>query len=274
MTDGQSTKKEYALGYGDATVAWMASRHVGYQGAFLAKHLASGMSLLDCGCGPGTLTCGLAEIVAPGRVNAVDVELTQIEKARALAAEKGLQNIEFQQASILELPFDDNSFDAVFVSAVMGNIDRPYDAVKEVFRVLKPGGIAGLREFDHGGNMAFPQSPMFARSVNLYIAMRKRNGHAEDFGRELKGAMHEAGFADIEARGVYETYSSPEEIEAYAKGIVGIFEEMFGDKAIKLGLIDQASYQEMIQAWQDWAEDPAAFFATGWVEAIGRKTGP
>ena len=265
--------KEYALGYGDATVAWMAARHVGHQGAFFAQHLTPGMSLLDCGCGPGTLTCGLAEIVAPGQVTAMDIEATQIEKARALALEKGLHNIQFQQASIFELPFEDNSFDAIFVSAVMGNIDRPYDAMKEVFRVLKPGGVAGLREFDHGGNMVFPQSPMFARSINLYIAMRKQNGHAEDFGRELKGAMHAAGFAQIEARGVYETYSSAAEVEAYAKGIVGIFEEMFGDKAVKLGLIDQATCEEMIQSWSDWSQDPAAFFATGWVEAIGRKSG-
>ena len=273
MTDHQSKEKEYALGYGDATVSWMASRHVGYQGAFLAKHLASGMSLLDCGCGPGTLTCGLAEIVAPGSVTAIDVEETQVKKVQALAAEKGLENIQFRQASILELPFEDDSFDAVFVSAVLGNIDRPYDAVKEVFRVLKPGGIAGLREFDHGGNMAFPQTPMFARSINLYIAMRRQNGHAEDFGRELKGAMHKAGFSEIEARGVYETYSSEGDVKAYATGIMGIFEEMFGDKAIKLGLIDQATYEDMIRSWQDWAQEPGAFIANGWVEAIGRKTG-
>ena len=271
MTEGQGKSKDYALGYGDATVAWMAARHVGYQGAFLAKHLESGMSLLDCGCGPGTLTCGLAEIVSPGQVTAMDIEATQIEKAQSLASEKGLQNIQFQQASILKLPFEDNSFDAVFVSAVLGNIDRPYDAVTEVFRVLKPGGVAGIREFDHGSNMVFPQSPMFARSLNLYIAMRKQSGHAENFGRELKGAMHAAGFAQIEARGVYETYSSDDEIEAYAKGIVGIFEEMFGGKAVKLGLIDQATYEQMLQSWHDWAQDPAAFFANGWVEAIGRK---
>ena len=261
----------YALGYGEGTVGWMAARHVEHQGAFFAQHLKPGMSLLDCGCGPGTITCGLAKIVAPGPVTAIDIEPSQVEAAARLAESQKLDAVACQQASILDLPFDDNAFDAVFVSAVLGNLSKPEEAVKEIFRVLKPGGLAGVREFDHGGNMAHPMSPVLSRSINLYLSMRQQSGHAENYGRQVKGALGRVGFSDVVAKGVYETYASEDEVHAYADGILAIFEEIFGDKAIKLGLVDRASYEEMIEAWQDWAKDPAAFFATGWVEALARK---
>ena len=263
----------YALGYGEGTVGWMAARHVDHQGAFFAQHLAPGMSLLDCGCGPGTITCGLAEIVAPGVVTAIDIEPSQVEATTRLAESQELDTITCQQASILDLPFDDNAFDAVFVSAVLGNLNAPEEAVKEVFRVLKPGGLVGIREFDHGGNMVHPITPVFARSINLYLSMRQQSGHVENYGRQVKGVLGRIGFADIVTKGVYESYTTEQEVRAYADGILAIFEEMFGDKAIKLGLVDRVSYEEMVEAWQVWADDPAAFFATGWVEALARKPG-
>ncbi len=261
----------YALGYGKGSVGWMASRHVGHQGAFFAQHLKAGMHLLDCGCGPGTLTCGFAEIIAPGPVTAIDIEPSQVATTAARAKDLGLANVTCRTASIYDLPFDDNSFDAVFVSAVLGNIAKPYDAVKEIYRVLKPGGVAGIREFDHAANMMYPTNPIFARSIELYLEMRRHSGNAENFGREVKSAMHQAGFHNIDAKGVYESYASETDVHAYAEGIIAIFEEMFGVNAIANGLTTQDEYDAMIKAWRDWPNDPGAFFTTAWVEALGWK---
>jgi ubiquinone/menaquinone biosynthesis C-methylase UbiE len=66
--------------------------------SFLLPHLRPGMSVLDCGCGPGSLTVDLAARVAPGEVVGVDREAGQFAQARALAAERGVTNVRFEEA--------------------------------------------------------------------------------------------------------------------------------------------------------------------------------
>ena len=108
-------------------------------------YLKPGMSLLDCGCGPGTITLGFAEVVSPGRVIGMDVEESQVEIARSNAETVGLSNATFETANIYELPFDDNSFDAAFCHGVLDHLTDPLKALLEMRRVLKPGGVIGVR---------------------------------------------------------------------------------------------------------------------------------
>ncbi len=61
-------REQYTMGYGPAATAIMARRTAQSHAAFFLQHLKPGMSLLDCGCGPGTITLGFVELVAPGQV--------------------------------------------------------------------------------------------------------------------------------------------------------------------------------------------------------------
>src|SRR5262245_7096992 len=65
---GPTRAQRYVAGYSPATLQHYSRRTVARQAAFLLPHLRPGMTLLDCGCGPGTLTIGLARTVAPGLV--------------------------------------------------------------------------------------------------------------------------------------------------------------------------------------------------------------
>ena len=86
QSEGSSTLEErYSHGYG-AAAEFMSQRTAYTHAAFFLPHLSSGMSLLDCGCGPGTTTVSLAEILAPGEVVGIDIGESQIELARAHAA--------------------------------------------------------------------------------------------------------------------------------------------------------------------------------------------
>ena len=115
----------YIVGYSPLTRQRHASRTVVRQAAFFLPHLRPGMSLLDCGCGPGTITIGLAQIVNPGQVVGIDMESSMVERARALGREQGLPNVHFQVANVFELPFSDGSFDAIFAHTLLYHLNQP-----------------------------------------------------------------------------------------------------------------------------------------------------
>ena len=68
--------------------AGLESRTAAREAAFFLPYLRPGMRVLDVGCGPGTITLGLAGVVAPGRVEGVDLQLTLVERAHAITSER------------------------------------------------------------------------------------------------------------------------------------------------------------------------------------------
>src|SRR5216684_404008 len=86
---GSGTPREvYTHGYGVWAREWMSQRRAGEAADFFLPHLRPGMRVLDCGCGPGSITVDLATAVAPGEVIGIDIEQSQLDTARALAAER------------------------------------------------------------------------------------------------------------------------------------------------------------------------------------------
>src|SRR5215510_6503280 len=75
-------------------------RRTGAVAAFLMPHLRAGMRLIDCGCGPGSITADLARAVAPGEVVGIDLREEAVSAARALARERAIVNLTFQAASL------------------------------------------------------------------------------------------------------------------------------------------------------------------------------
>lgn len=102
--------------------------------------LATGMIVADLGCGTGNAAIRLAPIV--GRLIAVDREAAMLKAARKRLAD--FDNVEFLQGDLLSLPIDDGAVDAAIVFLVLHHLEAPVDAVREVRRILKPGGVALL----------------------------------------------------------------------------------------------------------------------------------
>jgi ubiquinone/menaquinone biosynthesis C-methylase UbiE len=93
------------------------------------------MRLLDCGCGPGTITLGLAEVVAPGQAVGIDIETSQIALAQSHAAQQGTPNIRFQTGNVYALPFAAGSFDGVFTHGLLSYLTDRVQALREMGRV-------------------------------------------------------------------------------------------------------------------------------------------
>jgi ubiquinone/menaquinone biosynthesis C-methylase UbiE len=117
--------------------------------------LEPGMTVLEIGPGNGTYTLGAARRVGPaGRVVAIDVEPRMVERVARRAAAEEVANVEARVADVFALPFADGSFDAAFMIAVIGEIPTPDRALREIRRVLKPGGTLACSEF-----LVDPDSP-------------------------------------------------------------------------------------------------------------------
>jgi SAM-dependent methyltransferase len=264
-------REQYTMGYGPAATAIMGERTAQSHAAFFLPYLKPGMSLLDCGCGPGTITGGFADLLAPGKVVGTEIEESHLTLARENAARRGLTNAHFQTANIYELPFADNSFDAVFISAVLGNLREPIRGLREAWRVLKPSGVIGVKEFDHGGDLVYPPDPTIEKYGELYLRLRRENGHDPESGRKIGALLLDAGFVDLHLTAVYEPFAEPKGLQGFAQVSAGLLLEGWGEEFIGRGWATRDDIKEMGDAWFRFANSPGAIFAAAWCEAVARK---
>jgi ubiquinone/menaquinone biosynthesis C-methylase UbiE len=104
----------------------------------------SGMQVLDIGCGIGGPACFIAERT-DAHVIGVTNSRSGAAEAEGLARDRGLHDrVRFQVAEAADLPFDDASFDAIWSSEAIHNLENKVPAIRELARVLRPGGTVVL----------------------------------------------------------------------------------------------------------------------------------
>ena len=263
---------DYTMGYDEGMQGLLARRSAAVQADHLLDYLEPGMRVLDMGCGPGTISLGLAKAVAPGEFHGIDMEESQVETARAAAAEKGLTNATFRVADALALPFPDEHFDAVHCSAVLTHIPDTGAALAEVLRVLKPGGVFGVREFIGRSGFIHPNVADMNGVWTMFSDLVKANGGHPEIGAALKGQMVEAGFADVQSNGWFESYGTTEAATFFTDLLEGyILGPAMGEKAVEKGLITADQLAQWRDAMAKWKADPGAFAAVAWSKTIARK---
>jgi SAM-dependent methyltransferase len=262
----------YEVGYDDKIERVFDLRSAESHAGFLLPRLRSGMELLDCGCGPGTITAGLARSVAPGRVTGIDIEESQLGLAKRNLAAAGASNVDFEVASVLDLPFHDGSFDVVFFHAVLCHLPAPLDALAEAQRVLKPGGLVAVREPDLSGFYLAPADPTSERIFDLLAAVIESGGGDACLGRRLRTLLHEAEFAHPTASASCNSYGDPESARRKSEVWAGLTSESdMSANAVQLGLFSPDELQEIGAALCRLAEQPDAMIVEAWGEALGWK---
>jgi SAM-dependent methyltransferase len=272
QADRQS-QEAYPCAGSRAVPRYIATRTADKQAAFLLPHLRSGMDLLDCGCGPGSITVGLARMVTPGRVVGIDKDMSQIEAANARLADQQVPNLRFETADIYALPFPEDSFDAIFTTSVLMYLPDPLAALHELHRVLKPGGVVGIRDPDHEAQLCAPPDPLLIRFWQLFDALVQRKGGNPYIGKHQRGLLRQAGFVNVQAAASCECHSTAEATQQWGNVLADMMgEDTYIQQFVGYGLAERPELERIRQAWQAWGEHPDAFFADVFCEAVGWKT--
>jgi SAM-dependent methyltransferase len=165
----------------------------------ILPYLRAGNSVLDVGCGPGTITRGVAQRVSPGQVVGIDAAADMISRANELAAERPLRNLSFRVMDMHALDFADATFDVVFSHTAFHGFVDPVRALKEQKRVTKKGGwviASGVR--DWGLVPRYPPTPLWDKLYNAWMR------HAESMCARGKGDVARGGGHPQAARRVPE----------------------------------------------------------------------
>jgi SAM-dependent methyltransferase len=249
-----------------------ANRTSNRQAAFVLPYLRPGMKLLDVGCGPGTITVGLADAVAPGWVVGMDHDPASIEQAAALASQRGIAGARFQEGDALSLPFADGVFDAVFENDMLTHLAGAAPrAAEEAWRVLKPGGFFAARDVDTDAVLWGHSNGSIERLNELMVTWQGSRGSDVTLGKRLPSILREAGFVRTIKSVSADTKGEPESVRAHARITTYLLDGPFGRDILDKGWAEAATIERLKETVREWGEHPDAFFANVHVEVIGWK---
>src|SRR6476659_5521983 len=216
--------RTYTHGHDVSVVSQHRKRTAEEAAAFLLPELKPGMRLLDVGCGPGSITRGLAERLVPGEVVGIDLSQEALASAREDAAARGLGNLSYVEGSVYELPFPDASFDVVFAHQVLQHLKEPSAAIREMLRVLRRGGWIAVRDVDWGTVAYWPPDPWIDRFIEVHVKTWTQNGGDPQMGRKLRAMMNASSVVDLRisvSQWSYAGYAETREWgEAYAERLL------------------------------------------------------
>lgn len=251
----------YTHGHHESVLRGHSWRTAENSAGYLLPHLTPGMSLLDVGCGPGTITADLAQLLTPGPVTAIEIGDDIVATASATAAERGVDNATFEIGDVYSLAYADDTFDVTHAHQVLQHLSDPVAALREMRRVTKPGGLVAVRDADYAGMFWAPADPRLDQWMALYRRVAKHNRAFPDAGRELLRWALEAGFSDITPSGDAWVFANDED-RAWWGG-------QWADRSVSSAFAQQAVEYDMAtteelavisQAFTDWSNKPDGWF--------------
>jgi SAM-dependent methyltransferase len=177
------------------------------------------LKLLDVGAGSGTISVSFAKLIPDGHVTGIDVNTSILPRARAVAEMAGVENIEFQEGSVYKLPFPDETFDVTLCHQVLIHIGTPWEALREMLRVTKRGGVVAAREGDYETECIWPELPELIKFHKLMVGHMSTGGGTPNTGRQLLSWALKLGIERSQMTLSYSTssYNTPSERKTCCK---------------------------------------------------------
>jgi ubiquinone/menaquinone biosynthesis C-methylase UbiE len=205
LTIKDDVRKNYMLATGAAAIdRLMLLNEIfgpGTEEVLQGAGLAQGMRVAEIGCGAGLTALWIARCVgSSGLVTAVDSSSDQLLMAEQNAKAAGLTNVSFREASAYQTGLLQGSFDLAFSRFLMCHLSEPVKALREMRRILKPGGILVCEDHDDGGIFTEPPTHAYKRLVEISEAVNRLLGLESYIGIKLPRIICEAGFQNTEVR--------------------------------------------------------------------------
>ncbi len=252
----------YTHGHHESVLRSHSWRTAENSAGYLLPHLRPGMSLLDIGAGPGTITADLARLVEPGRTTALEATEDALAITRATFAELDIE-MEFVVGDIHALDLPDDTYDVVHAHQVLQHVADPVQALREMRRVCKPGGIVAARDSDYRAFAWYPTLPELDEWMELYQQMARANGGEPDAGRQLLSWALEAGFEKVDSTASNWTFADSDG-RAFWGGMWAdrVLQSAMADQARASG-VPEATLEAISAAWRTWATRP-----DGWISIL------
>lgn len=204
MADGESSDQNYVLATGYAGARRLVFLEAVYGPASRSLLQRAGVGpaqrVVDLGCGLGEMTFWMAERVGPvGQSIGVDSSTAQLALARQRTGAVGLHHLSFRQATVHATGLPRATFDIIFARFLLSHLNRPFEALREVHSLLRPGGMFVCEDLDASATFTVPRSDAYERTIALMLALAERQGADFERGRSLHRLLGEAGFEVLDA---------------------------------------------------------------------------
>jgi ubiquinone/menaquinone biosynthesis C-methylase UbiE len=231
-----------------------------------------GCRVLEAGCGTGSQTVTLAKNNPSTHFLSIDISPESIEKARAAIERNDLRNVTLQVGDIMNLPYEKENFDHIFICFVLEHLPDPTGSIVYLSRFLKKGGSITVIEGDHGSFYCYPESKAAMKTVQCLIDIQKDMKGDSMIGRRLYPLITAAGYTNVMVmpRVVYVDSSKPNLVDGFSKKTFIAMVEGVKEKAISLNYIDEATWQQGIKDLYRATQNDGTFNYT-FFKAIGFK---
>jgi SAM-dependent methyltransferase len=273
MADQRDT--DYVLGTHDEEVARLGLQHRVWRPIATDCWRRAGVTVasrvIDVGAGPGYATVDFAEIVGPnGAVLAVERSARFLKVARQACAARGLSQVRFQEADLMEQPVDATDFDYAWCRWVASFVSSPATLVQNISGALRPGGIAIFHEYSHYETFCFaPRRPALESFSDEVMKSWRAAGGEPNVAIQFPALLRDAGFEIIEANPRIVTVSPKSYVWQWPASFIEINLTRLRD----LGRVTEEWCEEVRRDFSEAAADPATWFTTPlFLEILARRS--
>lgn len=229
--------------------------------------LGDGMSVLEVGSGPGFVTAWLSGLVPNGSITCLEIDPTLIERAEKYLKGKARAPFRIVQGTVMNMSFSNDTFDFAFVRFLMGHLEDPISGIKEIMRVLKPGGTLVMSATDFAVNdITDPYIPEVQPIREKLMNLQLSQGGNGMIGRRLWRLMTKAGLKNPDLEAIV--------CHSGDKGLEWFYPQINPDRLahlVKRGAMSKQEHEVLSTAVNKFMSSEESFYMRMILMACGQK---
>jgi SAM-dependent methyltransferase len=227
-----------------------------------------GWRVVEIGCGPQGCLGLLAERVgATGRVVGIERSAEQVQRAQQFVADSHFTNVDVLHADARRTGLLEQSFDLATARLVLVNVPEPELLVREMVRLVRPGGVVALHEPDSTTQRCDPPLPAQTRLLQILNTYAELNGIDRTIGPRVPRLLREAGVVDVRVNALVHEYP----LGHGRRMLLLEFVENARSRILDQKLIGEVELNELTAALKRYLEDPETLVLSSvFVQAWGR----